>query len=132
MSRQIVFAIGVKARHLRGLAADEGAAVRLAGVGEARDHAFGHFGIGFGAGQVIEEEERVAPCTAISFTQWLTRFHATIWCKPSSKATFSLVPTPSAELTGWGSSRLEIEPEKRAKAADSTQELRLKVFSPST
>ncbi len=55
---QVVFAVGVEAGHLRGFAADEGAAVGAAGIGEAGDDLFGDFAVEAAGGQVIEEEER--------------------------------------------------------------------------
>ena len=39
----------------------------------------------------------------MSFTQWLTRSSPTVSCRPARKATFSLVPTPSALATSTGS-----------------------------
>ena len=38
---EVVFAVGVEAGHLRGLAADQRAAVGAAGLGDAGDHLFG-------------------------------------------------------------------------------------------
>ena len=55
---QIVFAFGVEAGHLGGFAADEGATVGLAGIGEAGDDGFGDFGVELAAGEIIEEKER--------------------------------------------------------------------------
>ena len=69
----------------------------------------------------------MAPCTAISFTQWFTRSAPTVWCSPNSKATFSLVPTPSAELTRIGIlPSLQVEPEERAKPANPSQHVAIK------
>jgi hypothetical protein len=55
---EIVFALDVKAGHLRGFATDEGAAVGAAGVGESGDDFFGDLGIEAAGGEVVEEEER--------------------------------------------------------------------------
>ena len=55
---EVVFAVGVEAGHLRGLAADEGAAVGAAGVGEAGDDFLGDFAVEASGGEVVEEEER--------------------------------------------------------------------------
>ena len=55
---QVVFAIGVEAGHLRGFAADEGASVGTAGLGEAAHHGFCHFSVEPAGGQVVEEEQR--------------------------------------------------------------------------
>ena len=44
----------------------------------------------------------MAPCTAMSFTQWFTRSSPTVPCRPVRNATFNFVPTPSAELTSTG------------------------------
>ena len=38
----------------------------------------------------------------MSLTQWFTRSCPTVSCRPVAKATLSLVPTPSAELTSTG------------------------------
>ena len=101
-SCKIVLAVRIEAGHLRGFAADEHAGVGLAGIGKAADDALDHVFIELAGREVIQKEERVAPCTAMSFTQWLTRSAPTVWCRPSSNATLSLVPTPSAELTRMG------------------------------
>ena len=45
-----------------------------------------------------------APCTRMSFTQWLTRSAPTVSWRPERKATLSLVPTPSALETSTGAS----------------------------
>ena len=69
----------------------------------------------------------MAPCTAMSLTQWFTRSAPTVWCSPSSKAIFSLVPTPSAELTRMGFfQRCDIQPVERAEAADAAQHIAVK------
>ncbi len=44
-----------------------------------------------------------APCTRMSLTQWFTRSTPTVSCRFAMKATFSLVPTPSALDTSTGS-----------------------------
>ena len=53
---KIVFAIGIEAGHFGGFAADEGAAVVLAGIGEAGDNFFGDFRFEFAGGEVVHEE----------------------------------------------------------------------------
>ncbi len=55
---EVVFAVGIKARHLGGLSADQRAAVGLAGVGEAGDDLFDDALIEASGGEVIEKEER--------------------------------------------------------------------------
>ena len=57
-AREIVFAVGVEAGHLGGLAADERAAVVLAGFGDAFDHFFGDGRIELAGRQIIHEEQR--------------------------------------------------------------------------
>ena len=121
---KVVLALGVEAGHLGGFAADERAAVGPAGFGEAGDDFFGHFAVEGSGGEVIEEEERSAPCTAMSLTQWLTRSAPTVWWMPSSKAILSLVPTPSALETRTGCLYLSgVELEEAAKAADFAQDV---------
>ncbi len=48
----------IEAGHLRRLAADQGAAVVLAGLGHPADDLFGHLGIELADGQVVHEEQR--------------------------------------------------------------------------
>ena len=55
---QVVLSVGIEAGHLGGFAADEGAAVGLAGFGQAGDDGFGDFGVEASGGEVVEEEER--------------------------------------------------------------------------
>src|ERR1019366_10801631 len=58
---EFVFAVGVEAGHLRGLAADEGAAVGAACFGEAADDSLNGIAIllaELAGGEVVEEEER--------------------------------------------------------------------------
>src|ERR1035438_10846630 len=55
----------------------------------------------------------VAPCTAMSFTQWFTRSAPTVWCRFISKAIFSLVPTPSTLETRIGSTYFFLSMAKR-------------------
>ncbi len=57
-SRQVVFAVGIKAGHLGGFAADEGAAVVLAGLGQSADHLFGDLQLQLAHRQVVHEEQR--------------------------------------------------------------------------
>ena len=57
-SRQIVFAVRIKARHLGGLAADERAAVVLAGFGEAFDNFFRDFRLQLARREIVHEEQR--------------------------------------------------------------------------
>ena len=56
---QIVFAIGVQARHLSGFAADEGTAIGAAAAGDTADDGTGDIGIELADGKVVEEEERL-------------------------------------------------------------------------
>jgi len=55
---KIVFAVRIEARHLGGLATDEGTAVVFAGLGQSADNFFGDFQLEFADGQVVHEEER--------------------------------------------------------------------------
>ncbi len=60
----------------------------------------------------------------MSLTQWLTRSWPTVWWMPSSKATLSLVPTPSQEETRTGLGYFcEVEAEEAAEAADLGEDL---------
>ena len=61
----------------------------------------------------------------MSLTQWLTRSSPTVSWTPLSKATFSLVPTPSALATSTGVRRAERrQAEQAAEAADLRQHAR--------
>ena len=55
-SGKIVFAFGIEAGHLRGFAADERAAVVLAGFGEAFDDFFGDARFEFPNGEIVHEK----------------------------------------------------------------------------
>jgi len=58
---QVVFAVGIEAGHLGGLAADEGAAVGAAGLGEPADDGLNRLAVllpELAGGEVVEEEER--------------------------------------------------------------------------
>jgi hypothetical protein len=55
---EVVFAVGVEAGHLRGFAADEGAAVGAACIGQAGDDLLRNFAVEAASGEVVEEEER--------------------------------------------------------------------------
>ena len=57
-SGQVVFAIGIEARHLGGFPADQGTAVVLAGFGQAFNDFLGDFRLDLARGQVVHEEER--------------------------------------------------------------------------
>jgi len=57
-SREVVFAGRIEAGHLGGLAADERAAIVLAGFRHALDDALGNVGLELARGEVIHEEER--------------------------------------------------------------------------
>src|ERR1019366_531227 len=54
--RQIVLAVGVKAGHFGGLAANQRAPVLLAGIGDAGHHFFGDFRLQLAGGKVVHEE----------------------------------------------------------------------------
>ena len=58
-SGQIEIALGVKARHFRGLAADQGAARFLAGPRDAFDHARGGVHLQLAAGVIVQKEQRL-------------------------------------------------------------------------
>ncbi len=53
---QVVLAVGVEAGHLGSLAADQRAAIVLAGIGNAGDHFLGDFGLQLAGGEVVHEE----------------------------------------------------------------------------
>jgi hypothetical protein len=55
---EVVFAIGVEAGHLRGLASDEGASAGVAGLGDPADDFFRYFWIEKAGGKVVKEEQR--------------------------------------------------------------------------
>ena len=55
---KIVFAVGVEARHLGGLATDEGAAVGAACLADALDDGLDDLIFEFACGEVVQEEER--------------------------------------------------------------------------
>ena len=57
-SRQIVLAIGIEAGHLGRLAADQGAAVVLAGVGDAFHHFLGDRRLQLSRRQIVHKEQR--------------------------------------------------------------------------
>ena len=100
----VVFAVGVEARHLRGLAAEQRAAVLAARRAPCRRRPARRRPAT--AGRSPGSRERTAaraPCTRMSLTQWLTRSAPTVSCRPVMNATFSLVPTPSALDTSTGS-----------------------------
>ena len=59
--RDIVLAVGVEARHLGGLAAEQRAAVGAARAREPLDDLHGDVRVQPAGGEVVEEEERVAP-----------------------------------------------------------------------
>ena len=58
-SRQIEIALGVKARHFRRLAADQGAAGFLAGARDAFDHPRRGVHIQLAGGVIIQKEKRL-------------------------------------------------------------------------
>ena len=102
-ARQVVFALGVQAGHFGGFAADQRAAVvpaaaRNAGDRPPRPRCVAVCRPRNSPGKTAAR----APCTAISLTQWFTRSSPTVSWRPVRNATFSLVPTPSAELTSTG------------------------------
>ena len=57
-ARDVVFAVGVEAGHLRGFAAEERAAVVAACRREALDDLHGHVGLEPAGGEVVEKEQR--------------------------------------------------------------------------
>ena len=81
----------------------------------AADDRFGNLRRQPAGGEVVEKEQRPAPCTRMSLTQWLTRSTPTVSWRPVMNATFSLVPTPSAleTSTGCGISRCRLETARR-------------------
>ena len=55
---EVVFALGIEAGHLGGFAADEGAAVVLAGLGQSADDFLGDLQFELAHGEVVHEEQR--------------------------------------------------------------------------
>src|SRR5690606_9687899 len=58
-TRQIVFTIGIHARHFGCLATDQGTAGALAAFGDSANHAAGRIDVQVAAGEIVEEEERL-------------------------------------------------------------------------
>ena len=56
---QVIVAFGIHARHLGGLAADQGRASLLAALGDAGDHAGGLLDVQLAGGEVVEEQQRL-------------------------------------------------------------------------
>ena len=56
-SGEIVLALGIKARHFSGLAADQGTAVMFAGFGEATDNFFGDFRVELAGSEIIHKKQ---------------------------------------------------------------------------
>src|SRR5215472_15523199 len=56
-SGQVVFAFGIKAGHLRGFTADQGATVVTAGLGDSFHDLLGNIRIEFAGGQVVHKEQ---------------------------------------------------------------------------
>ena len=57
-ARQVVFIGRIKARHLGGFSADQGATVVLAGIGDAGNHLLGNLRVKLADGEVVHEEKR--------------------------------------------------------------------------
>ena len=57
-SRQVVFAVGIETRHLGGFAADQGAAVVLAGFGQAFNDLLGDIRVELAGGKIVHKEKR--------------------------------------------------------------------------
>ena len=57
-AREIVLAVGVEAGHFGGFAANQRAAIVLAGIGDALDHFFGDVRLELAGGKVVHEEQR--------------------------------------------------------------------------
>jgi hypothetical protein len=57
-SSKIVLAFGIEAGHFGGLAADQGAAVVLAGFGEAANNFFRDFRFQLAGGEVVHKKQR--------------------------------------------------------------------------
>ncbi len=100
---EVVFAIGVEAGHLRGLAAEQRAAVFLAGRGDAGDDLLGDIGREPARCEVVEEEQRPRALNQDVVDAVIDEIAPIVSCTPAMNATFSLVPTPSALATSTGS-----------------------------
>ena len=57
-SGKIVFALGIEPRHFGSLAANQSAAVVLAGFSQSAHDFFHHFRIQFAGGQIVHEKQR--------------------------------------------------------------------------
>ncbi len=57
-SCEVIFAVGIKARHLGGLAANQRAAVVFAGLGQSADHLLGDLQLQLAHRQVVHKKER--------------------------------------------------------------------------
>ena len=122
----VVLAVGVEARHLGGLAAEQRAAVLAARRARRRRRPARRRRAT--AGRSPGSRGRTAaraPCTRMSLTQWFTRSAPTVSCRPVMNATFSFVPTPSALDTSTGSRyAVAVEPEQAAERPDVGQHAR--------
>ena len=124
---QVVLAVGIEAGHLRGFAADERAAVGLAGLGQAGDHALGHFGVELAAGQVIQKEQRRGALhgDVVDAVVHQVRAHGVVQAQLEGDLQLGAHAVGRADQDGVFPA-LQVEPEERAKAADAAQHIAVK------
>ena len=99
----VVFAVGVEARHLGRLAADQRAAVLAAGARDAGDDLLGDVRRQAAGRQVVEKEQRLGALHEDVVDAVVDEIGADRVVPPVMNATFSFVPTPSALETSTGS-----------------------------
>ena len=102
-SGEIVFAVGVEAGHLRGLAANQRAAVLLARARDPSTICSATSGDKLAGRQVVEEEQRRRALNQDVVDAVVHEVRADRVVPPVMNATLSLVPTPSALETSTGS-----------------------------
>ena len=127
-SGQVVFALGIEAGHLGGFAADERAAVVLAGLGQAGDDLLGDLRLQLADGEVVHEEQRRGALHGDVVDAVVHQVGADGVVQLISKASLSLVPTPSTLETSTGSVNFFLSMEEPAKAADLAEHAALKVW----
>lgn len=100
---QIVFAFGIHVRHFGRFTTDQCATSVFTALCNPLNNAGGRIDIELAAGEVIQENSGSAPCTSTSLTLMATRSMPTVSWRLRSKASLSLVPTPSVPETSTGS-----------------------------
>ena len=126
-ARQVVLAVGVEAGHLRRLAADQHAAVGLAGVGQPADHALDHLGVELAGGQVVEKEERRRALhgNVVHAVVHQVGAHGVVQAQLEGHLQLGSHAVGRADQDGLLPA-LHVQPEQRAEAADSAQHIAIK------